>query len=140
VSNVENGIEALTDGGKVRAMQPEDLNRLFEERTNAGDVEGLVALYKPNATLAFPPGQITNGSEAIRQVFEQVLAGKPSLAAIQRPTVRMGDLALTSVTWSMTMAGPDGQPTAIDGTSAEVVRRQPDGTWLRVIDQPSAVE
>jgi hypothetical protein len=38
------------------AMQPEDLATFFLERANAGDVEGLVALYEPDAVLAFPPG------------------------------------------------------------------------------------
>ena len=34
------------------AAQPEDLGTLFLERANAGDVEGLVALYEPGAVLA----------------------------------------------------------------------------------------
>jgi hypothetical protein len=38
------------------ATQPEDLSRFFLERANAGDVEGLVARYQPDAVLAFPPG------------------------------------------------------------------------------------
>ncbi len=123
--------------GIMGAARPEDLNRLFADRINAGDVEGLVALYEPTATVAFPPGQLVSGTAAIRQVFEQVLAGKPTLKATLRPTVHSGDLALTSVHWSMSMAGPDGLPMTLSGTSAEVVRRQPDGMWLRVIDQPT---
>ena len=38
------------------AAQPEDLGRYFLERANAGDVEGLVALYEPEAVLASRPG------------------------------------------------------------------------------------
>ncbi|MDX6394538.1 MAG: hypothetical protein QOJ73_5601 [Streptosporangiaceae bacterium] len=34
----------------------------FLERANAGDVEGLVALYQPDAVLAFPPGLFVNPS------------------------------------------------------------------------------
>ena len=40
-----------------RALQPEDLDRLFLERANAGDVDGVVDLYEPGAVLAFPPGR-----------------------------------------------------------------------------------
>ena len=40
------------------AARPEDLGQFFLERANAGDVEGLVALYEPDAVLAFPPGRI----------------------------------------------------------------------------------
>jgi hypothetical protein len=31
------------------AVQPDDLARFFVERANAGDVDGLVALYEPDA-------------------------------------------------------------------------------------------
>ena len=37
------------------AVEPEDLNRMFLERANAGDVDGVVARYEPNAVLAFRP-------------------------------------------------------------------------------------
>lgn len=53
-------------GERERAVQPEDLGRLFIERANAGGVEGMVALYEPDAVLAFPTGQVTTGSRAIR--------------------------------------------------------------------------
>ena len=45
------------------AAQPEDLGALFLERANAGDVEGLVALYEPGAVLAFPAGRLATGHE-----------------------------------------------------------------------------
>jgi ketosteroid isomerase-like protein len=32
--------------------------------------------------------------------------------------------------------GADGKPMKIEGQSAEVARRQPDRTWLFVIDNP----
>ena len=52
-----------------KAMQPEDLARLFVERANAGDAEGLAALYEPDAVLAFPPGQETIGRVIVRGRF-----------------------------------------------------------------------
>jgi ketosteroid isomerase-like protein len=110
------------------AVQPEDLSRLFLERANAGDVDGLVALYEPEAVLASPPGQVTTGSQAIRQVYQQLLADRPTfVAGDQQPALRFGDLALTSTR----LAG--------GGATVEVARRQPDGTWLWVIDQPNVL-
>lgn len=46
------------DGSKTwePALNPEDLARLFVSRANAGDVEGLVALYEPDAVLAGTEG------------------------------------------------------------------------------------
>jgi ketosteroid isomerase-like protein len=109
-----------------RATQPEDLSRFFLERANAGDVEGLVALYQPDAVLAFPPGQITVGRAAIREVYQRLLSTRPTFTSQgQRPALHNGDLALTSTRL------PGG------GATVEVARLQPDGTWLWVLDQPN---
>jgi ketosteroid isomerase-like protein len=116
------------DEGRPKAAQPEDLSRFFFERANAGDVEGLVALYEPGAVVAFPPGQLSVGSDAIRAAYEKLLADRPTFSAgDQQLPIRTdtGDLALTSTR----LAGR--------GATAEVARRQPDGTWLWIIDQPA---
>jgi hypothetical protein len=44
------------------ARDPADLARYFVVRTNAGDLEGLVALYEPDAALAGPKGEMLRGS------------------------------------------------------------------------------
>ncbi|ADB50401.1 YybH family protein [Conexibacter woesei] len=110
------------------ATTPEDLTRLFVERANAHDVEGLLALYEPDAVVAFPPGQETIGHDAIRPVFEQMLVQVPRFEPERpNPTLRHGDIALTS-----TPASDD------TGGRTQVVRRQPDGSWLRVLDRPES--
>jgi len=107
------------------AMQPEDLGEFFLERANDGDVEGLVALYEQGAVLAFPPGRLATGHEEIRAVYAELLAGQPEFSSAgQQPVIRRGDLALTSTRL------PGG------GATVEVARRQPDGSWRWVIDQP----
>ncbi|KAB2340899.1 nuclear transport factor 2 family protein [Actinomadura rudentiformis] len=109
-----------------KAARPEDLARLFVERVNDGDVEGLVELYEDDAVLAFPPGNETVGRAAIRAVFEKMLAAKPQFAAEKPlPTIFHGDLALTST-----------RPADGTGGRVQVARRQPDGSWLRIIDRP----
>ena len=91
------------------------------------DVEGLVALYEPDAVLAFPSGQLAVGAEAIRKVYTDLLARRPRFAGEIRPAIRKGDIAITSTV----RAG---------NATVEVARRQPDGTWLWLIDQPSVLE
>jgi ketosteroid isomerase-like protein len=121
--------QAMSSDVRERAGQPEDLSRLVVERLNAGDVEGLVALYEPDAVLALPNGQVATGTKEIRQAYEHLVADRPAFVpGQQQPTLRTGDLALTSVRLV------DG------GVTVEVARRQPDGTWLWAIDHPSLVE
>jgi ketosteroid isomerase-like protein len=108
------------------AKKPEDLTRLFVERANAGDAAGMALLYEPDAVLAFPPGSTTVGREAIQAVCEKLVADRPTFPSEKPlPTVVAGDLALTST--------PSSDNT---GGRVQVVRRQPDGTWLRLIDRP----
>jgi ketosteroid isomerase-like protein len=112
----------------VVAKEPNDLAKYFIERGNAGDVDGLVALYEPGAVLAFPPGNVATGHAEIRKVYEQLVAAAPTLVpGRQHPTLVSGDLALTASTLTT------GEITV------EIARRQPDGSWLWVVDQPVLV-
>jgi ketosteroid isomerase-like protein len=110
------------------AHTPEDLTRLFVERANAGDAAGIAALYEPDAVMAYPPGGQTVGRQAIRELWEKVLAQAPHFELEQPlPTLIRGDIALTST------PAKDGA-----GLRTQVVRRQPDGSWLRLLDQPES--
>ena len=60
------------------AKRPEDLSDFFLERANAGDVEGVVALYEPEAVLAFPAGRRLVRAR-VSPTFGQVL---PRLAEV----------------------------------------------------------
>jgi uncharacterized protein (TIGR02246 family) len=120
----------------VPARIPEELDRLFVEKMNAGDLEAVVALYEPDATLVPQPGQTVTGTAAIRDAIRGFIAMKPRFTVTAKPTVRAGDLALTGLAWTLHATGPDGQPVEMKGHSAEIVRRQPDGTWKFVVDNP----
>jgi ketosteroid isomerase-like protein len=108
------------------AARPEDLGRLFLQRASAGDVDGVVALYEPAAVLAAAAGGPAVGSAQIRAVYTELLAGRPQFTGEIRPALVHGDLALTSTRFP-------------GGATAEIARRQPDGTWRWVADQPNVL-
>jgi ketosteroid isomerase-like protein len=121
---------AMDDAGvmteREKARKPEDITRLFVERANAKDAEGIAALYEEEAVMAYPPGSQTVGRRAIQEFWARALPAMPRFEPEPPlPTLISGDLALTST------PPKDGA-----GARAQVVRRQPDGTWLRVLDQP----
>jgi uncharacterized protein (TIGR02246 family) len=120
----------------MTAKQPEDVNRLFGERVNAGDLDGVVALYEPHATLVTQDAGVVAGRDAIRAYFEGMIALRATIDMGTSRVVPAGeDLAVTHHEWHATMQGPDGA-FELTGKATEVVRRQPDGRWLFVFDDP----
>ncbi len=113
-------------GVRAGATRPEDLNHLVVERLNAADVDGLVALYEPDAIMALPNGAVAHGQREIRAAFEEVVKSGVRFApgAVQPPMIN-ADVALTA---SRLVSG---------SFTVEVARRQPNGTWLWAIDQPN---
>jgi uncharacterized protein (TIGR02246 family) len=114
----------VTDNEK--ALKPEDLTRLFVERANNKDAAGIAALYEEDAVMAYPPGSQTAGRDAIRALWEKLLPAMPPFEPEEPlPTLVSGDIALTATA-----------PKDDAGARAQVARRQPDGSWLRLLDQP----
>ena len=115
----------MSDGvGHEPARDPQDLEPLLVSLQRTGDVDGMAELYEPDAVLVGNDGRWTLGREAIRAFYAGLKAtGRKFDFGDQRPAIVTGDLALTSTRL------PDGTSTA------EVARRQRDGTWAWVIDQ-----
>jgi ketosteroid isomerase-like protein len=119
------------------ARTPEELDALFAPALTAGNLDGLLALYERNATLVAQPGYTVTGTAGIREALQGFIAMKPTLTILETKTIAQTDeIALTSSTWRLAGTGSDGHPLTMSGQSAEVARRQADGTWRFVIDSP----
>jgi ketosteroid isomerase-like protein len=106
------------------ARDPQELERLLVARQRAGNLEGMMVLYEPDAVVDCGGGRLLEGKEAIRAYFaESIASGRKFAIGEQRAAVVNNDLALTSTRL------PDGTVTS------EVARRQADGTWLWAIDR-----
>lgn len=109
---------------RAPAHDPQELERLLIERQHAGDLDGMVALFEPQAVVDCGDGHLLHGHGEIRRYFVEVIAsGRKFARGVQQAALLCGDLALTSTRL------PDGSVTA------EVARRQSDGTWLWAIDR-----
>jgi ketosteroid isomerase-like protein len=114
-------------------MNAGDIHRLVEDAFNAGDTDALVALYEADAAMATPDGTFVIGLDAIREQWSGFVALGGSIQMMTRYAVIVGDTALLSNDWHFTGAGME-----LSSRTAEVARRQPDGTWKYVIDHPYA--
>jgi uncharacterized protein (TIGR02246 family) len=95
-------------------------------------------LYASDAILVPEPGQQIRGKEGIRAALEGFLSAKGTITIETRSVMVLDDIALTRGRWTLRGTGADGQPLQMGADSAQVWRRQPDGTWLAIIDDPWA--
>ena len=111
--------------------RPAEAGKAFEKLFAAGDLEGLMELYEPDAVFTNARGAHA-GSEAIRKVLQGYLSTGASIRMNESVAFEAGELAL--VHWSWTMVFPDGR--TAEGATAEVLRKGADGTWRFVLDNP----
>ena len=103
---------------------------------SARDIEGILATYEPNAVLVGQPGKPVTGTPALRESFKQFLALDPKITVTSHEVIQADDIALHSYTWKMSGKAPDETPIEQGGLSVVVLRKQSDGRWLMVIDNP----
>jgi ketosteroid isomerase-like protein len=106
------------------------------ELLGEGALEPLVELYEPDAAFAPEPGRAVTGTAAIRAALEPFVAMRPRMRGTVQKVLEAGDTALVTYRWQLEGTGPDGSPIRLDGTSSDVLRRRPDGSWGVLIDDP----
>jgi ketosteroid isomerase-like protein len=115
---------------------PEQLLRSIVDGINAGNLDVLMSLYEPAAGYAAQPGSLTHGLAGIRSALADVIAMKGKLNLKVTRVLQASDLTLVIGAWSFSGTGQGGEPMKLAAKSADVLRRQPDGSWRLVIDNP----
>jgi ketosteroid isomerase-like protein len=117
-------------------MTPEEVLGAVTEGINNGDIDSLMKLYEPGACFAFQPGMLAKGPEGIGECLGSFIDKNGKLDLTVKRILKTNDIALVTTEWSFNGTDPDGKHVHISAKSADVLRQQPDGTWLFVIDNP----
>ena len=120
------------------ALSPEEINIRWDEAFNAADIPALLELYEPGAVLIPGPGaEPVSGLDAIEASLRWLAGTGGKLSYQPRYWLRNGDLAMGRIDFRLSGgAAPGASPIDLRGGTAEVARRQPDGTWKYVFDHP----
>lgn len=100
------------------------------------DINGVMASYEPNAMIVFEPEKPVSDSSSIRQGFLGFFAVNPIFTYSGHEVFVTGDIAIHFAPWLMKGKTPDGGDVKQSGLSVAVLRRQPDGKWLMIFDNP----
>ena len=114
---------------KVHA--PQEMNATFARAFNSRSLDNMLSLYEPEAVLLTDGGgKESRGLKAIAEELTKLLQAPGTMTSVNNFCVMHGDLAILRADFVLR----EGDTVIAHGSTAELVRRQPDGTWLYVID------
>lgn len=133
-SLTKNVMEQKTFDRDQQAVLDAILN--MTESFHRKDIKGVIASYERNAVIAFEPGKPVSEPSAIRKGFQGFFALNPTFTYSGHEVFINRDLAIHFAPWKMTGKTPDGMEISQQGLSVAVLRKQADGKWLMIFDNP----
>jgi ketosteroid isomerase-like protein len=115
---------------------PEQVLQTIVTGINSGDLDSLMPLYETGAAFAREPGSLAHGAPGISDALTGFISMNGELDIEVTRVLEVDDLALVTGVWSFNGTSPDGEPVQLEARNADVLRRQSDGTWRFVIDNP----
>ncbi|HAT4518951.1 TPA: DUF4440 domain-containing protein [Serratia marcescens] len=124
------------------AMKPEECDLLMAQAFKNKNIDDVLSLFEQNGVLILPGNAVAIGHIAIAEALEKYMEAK-DFKLIREPVVFFSacqDIAFTRTSWSAWVKDADGPLNEVTGESITIVRRQPDGTWLLVINHPNGAD
>ena len=115
---------------------PEQVLKSVVDGINSGNIDALMSLYEPEAAFASQPGSLVHGPAGVRESLGAFIRMRGTLDIKVTRVLEAGGLAFVAGVWSFTGTGPDGKAVTMTGRNGDVLRRQADGSWRFVIDNP----
>jgi uncharacterized protein (TIGR02246 family) len=115
---------------------PEQVLESIVSGINAGDLESLMPLYERGAAFATQPGDLAHGPAGVREALAGFVSMQGTLDLKVTRVLEVDDLALVTGVWTFAGTAPDGTAVELEASNADVLRRQDDGSWRFVIDNP----
>ncbi len=100
------------------------------------DIKGVMNSYEPDALVVFDPQNPIQDAGLLKEKFIQSFGISPRFEYSGHEVFVNGNIGIHLAPWTMTATAPDGTAIQQTGLSIAVLRRQEDGKWLMVFDDP----
>lgn len=115
---------------------PEGAARYFQNCVRTGDLAAALTCFDADAVYISATGRPARGMADIRAELEAVCSMKPDLQARRSIAYVTGNLAAWVDEWVLQASLPDGTALNLSGVSSDILKRQADGTWAYLVDNP----
>ena len=110
--------------------------RYFQNCVRNGDVENAIDCFDDRAIYVTGIGTFVTGKENIRKAIEQVCALKPDLQAQRSIGFTVDNITSWVDEWTLKAILPDGTKLNLKGTSSDILKKQTNGNWVYLVDNP----
>lgn len=116
--------------------RPEEMNEYFAKAYNSGEVDNLNNLFETNAKVVRKNGEVITGINKINAEHLNLLKLGGKMTSNNKYCVEIENIALLRADWKIETHNESGEILEIKGSSTEIVRKQKDGSWLYIVDNP----
>lgn len=117
-------------------LKPEEMNECFANAYNTGEVDNLNELFETNAKVVNKNGETMVGINKVNAEHLNLLSLGGKMTSINKYCVEFENIALLRADWKIETHNDNGDVTEIKGSSTEIVRKQDNGSWLYIVDNP----
>src|SRR5581483_7394638 len=114
------------------ATSPEQWWAIWSESFDRGDVETILRLYDPGATVVPNPGNPITGVADLRETLQGFVDMHGTLKGEQGPVLHGPGVATSYIPWTFD-ADLSGEPFHLEGVATVMLADRPDG-WVALID------
>jgi ketosteroid isomerase-like protein len=121
----------------VSSYSLEETIHQLDKAFNKGNIEFVLDFYEDEAVVVLEPDRVAIGKEQIRQAFEYIMQFEGKAKQIKTNIVEAGDIALFISKWTFSGKNLEGIPFTRESIATSVFRKQSDGKWRCIIDNPN---
>ncbi|MGB7757698.1 MAG: nuclear transport factor 2 family protein [Salinisphaera sp.] len=140
-ASIAEFVDTECSGACRTATRPEQVPAVFDAAINRGDLDAVMSLFHPEATMRMQDGRtIAEGHGALREAIARLMAARPQIRNSVRRVIASGDIALLLLDWTIRLTPPDQEEIVETGVATQVAERNADGVWQLRISNPLGID